>query len=538
MLDPDTAAELFITSAHRDPATIDRAVVAEIVGLCGYLPLAIVLLAGWLAHHPAWTITGLADQFAAAQDLAQLDAGPRAVRVAFTMSYQDLPPERQRLFQFLGLNPGLDIDIAAAAALANVSVTVARMDLEALHTDHLLEEAYPGRYRLHDLLREYARTQTDPPNATRQAVDRLLDYYQATAAADQKLARRPRSTSQPFTAVQGGVVPVFGDEAQALAWMRLERANLLACLDYTTAHAPRRVAQLTGTITGLLERDGPWPRAIDLHQRALTTARQHNDRPGEADALTNLGSARERTGDYAKATELHQQALALYRKIDNPLGEASTLTNLGNVRYLAGSYAAAADLYQQARLFYREIGNPLGEATTLGNLGIVHEKTGHYPEAVDLHEQALTLDREIGNRYGEASTLNNLGIVRYLTGDYAAAADLHQRALTLHREIGNRLGEAETLNETGKLLLDTGQPRNALEMFADALALARVIGSRLEQARALEGAVRCQNSLGDTDTAVITQLREAVALYQHIGAPAADAAAAWLATLEPKPPSH
>lgn len=138
---PDQAAELFTRLARRPQD--DPVAVLELARLCGYLPLAIVLLASRLAHH-SWDITGFTASFAAAQDrLAELAAGDRpgdpAVAAAFQMSYQDLPPGRQRLFRYLALPPGTDIDAYATAALADVSLTEARRDLDALYTDHLID---------------------------------------------------------------------------------------------------------------------------------------------------------------------------------------------------------------------------------------------------------------------------------------------------------------------------------------------------------------------------------------------------------------
>lgn len=69
VLDPDSAASLFITLGRRSITdAAERAALERIVRLCGYLPLAIVLLAGRLAHHDAWRVTGLAEIFAAASD--------------------------------------------------------------------------------------------------------------------------------------------------------------------------------------------------------------------------------------------------------------------------------------------------------------------------------------------------------------------------------------------------------------------------------------------------------------------------------------
>ncbi|WP_280382751.1 ATP-binding protein [Nocardia wallacei] len=626
VLAPDAAVELFLALAHRTPTETDSIAVAEVVRRCGFLPLAIVLLAGRWAQRPAWTIAMLAGEFAATADrLGELEAGPRAVRVAFTMSYQDLPPQRQRLFRCLGLHPGSDTDMHTAAALAGVPVAAAQTELEALYTDHLVEETQPGRYRQHDLLRTYARTlaDTDLTDTNRRAVDRLLDYYQATAAAaDRHLARRTRPTARPsthtVTSLPDAAVPEFRDEMQALAWMRTERANLLACLKHTTTSQPSRSIGLADILAGLLERDGPWPQASDLHQRALDTAhhlgadhlseantltnlgimrqltgnfadaadlhrqalalyRELGNRLGQANALGNLGIVHQRTGDHTDAADLQQQALGLYRELGDRLGQAGALDHLGLVRRLTGDYADAADLHQQALALYRELGNRRGQADTLTNLGLVHMWTGNHAEAASLHRQAVALFRELGNRLGQANTLGNLGVVHQLTGDYAEAADLQQQALTLFRELGNRLGqantlgnlavvrrsagayadatdllgqalplfrelgdrrgEAETLNEVGQLLLETGERRDALLQFTDALALARTIRNQLEQARALEGAARCRVGLDDTATA-ITELREAVEIYQRIDAPQTGPAAEYLATLTPDPPPH
>ena len=46
--------------------------VGEINRLCGYLPLAIGMLARQLRHHPAWTAAGLAGELAAARDRLEL----------------------------------------------------------------------------------------------------------------------------------------------------------------------------------------------------------------------------------------------------------------------------------------------------------------------------------------------------------------------------------------------------------------------------------------------------------------------------------
>ena len=89
--------------------------------------------------------------------MALLQAENLSVTAAFDLSYQDLSGERQRLFRRLGLIPGPSFDAYAAAALNGSSLVSSRSSLDELYDQHLISETAPGRYRLHDLLREHAR---------------------------------------------------------------------------------------------------------------------------------------------------------------------------------------------------------------------------------------------------------------------------------------------------------------------------------------------------------------------------------------------
>src|SRR5262249_48773486 len=134
------------------------AAVGQITRLCGYLPLAIGMLASQLRHRRARTAAGLADGLAEARDrLAMMRAENVSVAAAFDLSYQDLTERQQRLFRRLGLIPGPDIDAYAAAALDGTSLEEARSRLDELYDQHLVTEPVPGRFQLHDLLREHAR---------------------------------------------------------------------------------------------------------------------------------------------------------------------------------------------------------------------------------------------------------------------------------------------------------------------------------------------------------------------------------------------
>ncbi|MFI9400649.1 ATP-binding protein [Nocardia sp. NPDC052316] len=518
-LDPDKAQDLFCQLAQRNPQGDDLAAAAEIVQLCGYLPLAIVLLAGRTAHHPVWTLTGLAERFRAAQDrLGELDAGQRAVRAAFTASFDNLPPGRQQLFRTLGLHPGTDFDAYAVAALNDIPLAEARAELDALYTDHLVEETTPGRYCLHDLVREYARALAASSSDGAATVQRLLDYYRRTAAAaDQWLTRRPRPTHDHHSPTKtAALLREFDSETHALAWLRTERTNLLACLEYTAEHDPTQMVALTEALAEFLEREEQWPTALRLHQRAAEAAERLGDHLSRANALTHLSIAHVRTGQYEQRTDLIRQAIALYREIGHPLGEADALRNFGIMQWRNGNHDRAADLLRQALTLYRDTGYRLGEANTLASLGGVRRDNGDYEQAAHLFQQVLALYRQIGHRLGEASALGFLGSVRRYTGHNDQAADLLLRAATLFQEIGYRLGEANAVSNLGLVRRDTGDHEQAADLIQQALTLFREIGDHLGEAINLNNLATVYRETGDHERATSLS-RQALTLFHETG---------------------
>jgi tetratricopeptide (TPR) repeat protein len=566
-LPPAEAATLLARLADRPGLQAGEAAVRQITRLCGYLPLAIGMLARQLHHHPAWTAASLAADLAAARDrLGLMQAENLSVAAAFGLSYRDLAAGQQRLFRRLGLHPGPDIDAYAAAALNNTSPDQARRHLEDLYDQHLINEPAPGRYRLHDLLREHARAlaAADDSAESGAAVGRLLDYYLHTA-----LAATAGRHFASLTAVQGrppprpppAHAPDLSTLGQAAAWLEAERANLHAAAHFAAASGRAAYAvQISAAIGDFLRGSGDWEQAAALHRTALAAARRAGDRhgqalalrqlgilawlsgdlpaakasltravalygkaddkPGQAYALNNLGVVQQQTGDYPAALASRRQALTLARASGDQLAEATAFTHLGLVQGLTGDYPAAFASLQRSLALHRDLGHGFGEAYALGNLGSLQRDTGDYRAAVASLTKALALLRKLGHRPFQATTLNDLGKVQQLTGDYRAAAASHQQALQLNRDLGLRLAEAETLISLGELATQTSVTSQARERHTQALAIAREIGVPLTEARALEGIGRSHLQDGNPAKAA-AHLRHALTIYQRIGSPRA-----------------
>ncbi len=482
-LPPGEAAALLVRLAGRAGLSPGDPAVAELTGLCGFLPLAIGMVARQLHHHPAWTAAGRAAELASARDRLELMATENlSVAAAFNLSYTDLTGDQQRLFRRLGLHPGADIDGYAAAALAGADLAAARRGLEALYDQYLLTEPAAGRYRMHDLIREHARAlaeRLDPDRDRDQATARLLDYYQhAAALADALIARQDRPHPASADGTIPAAVPALADGEQALAWARAERATLLACLDHATStgqHA--RVTALTAALAGLLRSDGPWADAITRHIAAVQAARHLGDRLGQADALNDLGVVRHLTGDYPAAAQALEQALGIYRDLGDRLGQANALNDLGKVRRAAGDYPAAAQALEQALGIYRDLGARLGQANALRYLGVVRRAAGDYPAAAQALEQALGIFRDLGSRDGEADALNETGTLHRVSGELAQAESCHREALELARAIANSWDEAHALAGLGRCAQAAGHATQAGVLLRRALEIFQRIGA-------------------------------------------------------------
>ncbi|MEU8360646.1 BTAD domain-containing putative transcriptional regulator [Nonomuraea sp. NPDC048882] len=136
---------------------------ASVVRLCDGLPLALCIVAARLAARPAWSVAALRDRLTSEPHrLAELQMGDRAIRASFEVSYRDLTRgcdgvDAARLFRLLGVFGCKDVGPEAVAALADLPVGRADELLESLVEGQLVEALGTGRYRMHDLLRLYAR---------------------------------------------------------------------------------------------------------------------------------------------------------------------------------------------------------------------------------------------------------------------------------------------------------------------------------------------------------------------------------------------
>ncbi|NUR62515.1 MAG: tetratricopeptide repeat protein, partial [Catenulispora sp.] len=521
MLAEEEAVELLRQAARvpDDPADADDARWRRVAELCGRLPVALVIAGALLrTGGKAWNLQRLIDRLTPRRpgaELAGYTDDIRSLSAVFDLSYQSLPGNERVLYRRLGLLPGSEIDAYAAAALLGTDPDAADLLVQRLADQSLLIGASPGRYRVHDLIRDHASTvaaTVDPEVERENARDRLLRYYAHTAQrASRPITRCPRPAP-------GGPahVPDLLDPDAALAWLRTERPNVEAAFTYASVHGlDEHTIALAAGLAEILRADGPWSRAVHAHRTAAHAAERLGRPADQAAALSDLGRVRFLTGDYPGAADALTQALETYRTLGDRGGEATALNDLGRVRFLTGDLPEAGGAHTRALEIYRVLGDRRGEANALNDLGRVRHMDGDFPGAGDAHTRALEIYRALGDRRGEANAVNYLGRVRNLTGDLPGALEAHNRALEIYRALGHRHGEANALYELGRVRIMTGDVPGAGEAQARALEISHALGYRRGEANAWCELGRVRQASGDYPGAVEAHTR-ALEVYRAL----------------------
>jgi tetratricopeptide (TPR) repeat protein len=535
---------------------------------CSRLPLALRVAAELATARPGLALADLAGELTDQQrrlDLLDAHGDPRAgVRAVFSWSYLSLAAIPARIFRLLGLHPGADLDAHAAAALAGTTLRVAAEVLDLLARAHLIQQAGPGRYDLHDLLRAYARELAhtlDTEDDRYAALSRLLDHYLHAAATAMDTLYPSERSRRPRVPAPASPVPPLAEQPPARAWLDTERTNLIAVAAYAADHGwPAHATRLAATVARYLEIGGHYPEAVAIYGHAGRAARDSGDRVAEAAVLNNLAVIDLWLSRHSEAVSHLGQALALCAETGDLIGRARALGNLGIAHYQQARYRDALEHHGQALDLYRRIGDHFGEGRTLNNLGVVELYSGQYPQAIDHLGQAEALSRENGAQPVTAYALFNLGAVAlrrgrhgqataYLTdamalsreiahaalelkslvylaridlreGRHEQASDRLTHALARSRELGGQAVETEALIGLGELSLAAGQGARAVAWYTAALGLASKIGDQYEQARAHDGLARGHHAMGETDRAR-RHWRRALVLFTRLGTPEA-----------------
>ncbi len=174
----DLLARIVGSERLREPA-VDTGL-DKVVQWCGGCPMATRLAGTKLAARPWQSLASFADELDDLADQA-LDDDPRSVRAALVGAHKALSPAAAYLFGRLGLNPSSSLSLHHMTTAPDGSLRRLRQLLDELVAAHLIVEVGPGRYRIHDVVRRFAR-QCGAELVDRDVVDELVRQTGTEAA--------------------------------------------------------------------------------------------------------------------------------------------------------------------------------------------------------------------------------------------------------------------------------------------------------------------------------------------------------------------
>ncbi|MDP4511546.1 AfsR/SARP family transcriptional regulator [Nonomuraea turcica] len=484
VLSDEEALDLLRAMVGETTVAAEPAEAVEVVRLCGGLPLALCLAAARLRARPAWSLAVLAKRLEnTRRRLDELRADDRAVRASFQTSYQDLHADPQgraaaRMFRLLGILDGPDISLSAAAALADLPEERAQDLLDHLVDAQLVDNYIPDRYRLHDLLRLFARERAEEEESRRArqlAFRRLLHHYLATVRTISRTLNRGstwRLEIGPPDLIHPGVILETSQETRA--WIAAEVDNILAAMDQATrTPVADEVVGLAAMFAVLLHEHGLYLKQFHLGELALVAAKHTNDLLHLAVAHGDLGWAHIYMGRPDDAIHHLHRSRTAFRRAGNTSREAALLDYIGVAYRSAGRYDEAISYHLRALARVGEAGNRLTPATVLTHLGLAYQRTGRFAEAIAAHTCTIAIYREAGISAYLGLAVGHLAEAHRLAGRPGQAVTYYQHALDLHREAGpvSEFRQADILWGLGRALHDAGRTSDALRSWRRSIAI-------------------------------------------------------------------
>ncbi|NYI75768.1 BTAD domain-containing putative transcriptional regulator [Nocardioides panzhihuensis] len=444
---------------------------------CGHLPLALAVAAERCSRYPDLSLTDLlAELDGETSRLAALEAPLDPIsdlRAVFSWSYDSLDEESRRAFRLLGLRPGHEIGMPAMAALFAADIATARRLVDKLVDANLVREHRPGRFVLHDLIRDYA-LELGSAEESGEALLRLVSWYtHSLVAASEADGRSFRlMTLDPVVA---GVTPLsFATSQQARAWgdrewltmgsaVRLAvRAGLL-CPAY----------QLVNKMFSLSMRHPP-AETVPLQELGLDAALRAGQHVDAAYLRNQVGISRARAGDLTRAIPEFRGAAEVFREAGTAAGLEMALSNCGQALSMIGSLDEAVAVLEEAYAVADAAGmDDRARASRIG-LAEVYVRMERYEDAVRLVEDEIgrgpvDVDSSASPRMTLVDAL--IGLRRH------AEAETHLRLELAHRlEERNRWAEANVLVRRAVIERETDRAAQARATLQEVVVILDEVG--------------------------------------------------------------
>lgn len=482
------ALDLLTTAAGEARLAAEPSESIEVVRLCGRHPLAVHLAGARLSARPDWPVSHLVQRLATEHGrLDALDMADVSVRASLAVSLDQLTASGARrdiqaasAFLLLGAAGHADFSTVLAGQVLGLPAHEASQVLERLADLHLLQASSPDRYRLHDLLRVFARERAAvlPDHERAAALDRVVDLFAAVAWRGLRLlwssGMRRTWAEESWTAT----APSFQDSTEAFEWLEDHRPHIVTTSAASAGHPHTRKELLARLALGIMpfylsrEYGADW---VDICEHALCA---DVDPLTEALLRMDLGLAltSRASGDHLDALAHMHRSLAMLEQVGTPDHVVTCLTNITHICLVDEDLATGFEYGRRALQACRDMDSVSGEAMALMNLGLLHRAAGDHPQALVALERCVTMFEELNELHRAAAGLQAIGGILRAEGSPTFAAVQLRRSANLSAQVGDPLYQTAALEELGLVHLDVADTGMAATVLNEALSIARKHG--------------------------------------------------------------
>lgn len=496
LTDEEALEVLWENVAEKDRSNYAQAF-TELVRLCGNLPLALTVVAQRLKGRAVNTIPALVREMK--KEWARLDAlhlpeHEMSVRVALDCSVRALSEGARLLLWQLAVHPGpsaawhavMDIGAAGEGTRADRFLgELVAANLVELHRD---------RYRLHDLVRAFARHHVHlaPPEEKAviegETVRRVLEHQLQNVWACDRILDRQRAL--PIGDPDGITVTEPADPEQAMELLDEEYQTVQRGIELAFSQRVERYMWLLpmALVTYQWRRRRLTDARRDL-LRAVEVAETEASRIECAMVHRMLAGTWWRLEEYERAAGHLRRAVLLSRGDDSESGRLSlarSLYTLGITLRKQGRGTEAEEHLRQALALYRGVHDPVGEAAALNAIGALHHDRGEHDEALHRCTEALGVVESTAERSGRADVLFTLAKVRLARSEREEAIPLYRQACDTYRQQESWSDEDKARRLFADVLVSAGRTQEAVEELERVLVLReRMEGTDVREVREL-----------------------------------------------------
>jgi predicted ATPase len=468
------AVQLFLDRARSSlPAyRLDDANAREVSRICRQLdgiPLAIELAATRVKTLPVSEIAArLDDRF------GLLTSGPRTaearqqtLRATVDWSHQLLTEPERVLFRRLSVFRGGWSLEAAERVCAGAGIDQTEiLELLARLVDRSLVVADHGespRFRLLETLRHYAH-------------ERLVDAGEAERTAAAHAAY--------FTAVAEAAEPELRgpDQGRWLRWLRVERDNLRAALEWCGQRARSepdlglRLAAALGWLWYFASHQDGGRELAAMLAAATDGSPAVRARALQAQALAARPGACV-VHPSAACAAAAQESLELFTQLGDAHRAAFSKTFLAVEGITGVDVPQSLAMLAEAAEEFERAPDQWGRALVRFVQMELHFTLGAFDEATSYGEQALAIFHALGDHWGVSAIQYHLGMALHRAGRLEAALQAYEGALAEGRKVGLANTVQYALANMGHVVLLLGDVERAERHFAEAHVVAQELGA-------------------------------------------------------------